>query len=214
MMDDRQRCVLSIDFGSVLHERVLDISNSLEIPKSELVRSAVEHFLDGEYYHILKNSKEQKNQVKTTKREEVYRIVTVYNSVFYGNATPPSQFYPALYKVYNAAVKGGLSTNDMIALIEASPNETFVQQELRAGKTPSLPYLLSQGMIPRLMVCLHDTSAKTEKLSEAEFIEYQYDVLDEYAGRVEYDRLDNFREDVMSAKNKNELKRLLNEYIG
>lgn len=195
------RPAFTVDFGDVLHGRILEASKRTGIPKSQLVRDAVSYFLDNlcDDKYIEKNSK--RNQVKTNKRDEVFRLVSTYEEVFYCNTTPPNQFYPALYKTYNAAVKGGLTTDDMVELIKAAPNETFVANDMKNGKKPSLPYLLSSGMIPRLMVAKQELDAKQSKLSESEFYEYKLDVLESHIPEIPFTKVDEFRDILMNECN-------------
>lgn len=212
MIDDLgPRPSFTIDFGDVLHTRLINVAETLEITKSELVREAVSYFLDNECYN-LRSSKNSKKKIRTSKVEEVKRLVDCYNSIFYSDTTPPKQFYPALYKTYNAAVKGGLSTEDMLELIRVAPYEEFVQRGLREGNPPTLPYLLSQGMIPRLLVVLQSKQQKNETLSKGELVEYKYDIIDRYIDDVVYAQRDTFRDEIMAAQSKSEINKVLKVY--
>jgi hypothetical protein len=207
-LSDEPRPAFTVDFGDALLSHILDYSKKAGITKSQLVRLAVEEYLS--HNNVVKKAVEKSK--KPGKKETVSKLIETYNDTYYGNSSPPRQFFPALYKVYNNAVKGGLSTEDMLNIIRFSPDESLVAEGLKNGRTPSLPYLLSTGMIPRILVVVHSKVAKQERMSESEFIEHKYDVLDEWNHVIAYDKLDMFRDAIMSSKTEADIKKALNEF--
>ena len=211
---DEPRSSFTIDFGGVLHSRLVDAAEECGITKSELVRLAVDEFLtNGSYNNVVKRTVENKEQRKLGKKETVDRVISVYNDTYYQNVTPPRQFYPALYKTYNAATKGGLSLDEICDIVRYSPDESLISDGLRKGSKPSLPYILSAGMIPRILVVVHQKTNKQTKISEAEFQEYKFEMLDEYSPQVEYHLVDEFRDRLMMCKSRKEVEKVIKNYL-
>jgi hypothetical protein len=205
---EEPRPAFTVDFGDALLSHILEASKTAGISKSQLVRQAVEYYLS--HNNVVKRTVGKGRELG--KKEAVSKLIDTYNNTYYRNATPPRQFFPALYKTYNNAIKGGLTLEEMCDIVKYSEGESLVADGLKKGNKPSLPYLLSSGMIPRILVVVHQKLQKKEKISESDFAEYKYDIVDEHAGSVDFSLRDEFISRVMEAKSRAEIAKVIGEY--
>jgi predicted DNA-binding protein len=206
-MTDRPHA-FTVDFGSVLHQDLADAAAMLEKPKSELVREAVEQYL--KTCNTISLNRKVKN-IKTG-REEVTKVIKVYNDVFFPGTDGPRHFYPAIITTVKQARKGGLSMEDICELIRISPQHSFIKDQVNSGVPPPVSSILSAKMIAALLVLQAKVEEKETTMSANDLVEYKYDMLDKFFDSVLDKDKDSFRESLLACETEKEVEEFLESY--
>jgi len=79
-----------------------------------------------------------------------------------------SVFWPAVKTTVDAARAGGLSQEQLLAMIEASPGDRWFAECIRNGRPPTLPQLLTQASLDRLSQLVMLKTIKKQSLEGAD----------------------------------------------
>jgi len=216
---------ITVDLGDALHSQLEALVKSTDKTKSDLIKLAVYSMCNAikadisiSKQDISKLTSGEKRSAKKKPRsltEEDHILISTWKEVF--NLSEKTRiFAPAVLNVSWNARRAGLTQEELVTLIKSSPRNRWVRDQTRAGVAPPLSALLSEKMIPHLLMLLPQEGE--ELLAIQSLDEYKRDIIDKYWNDVTPALRDSFRESILDCTSFSDADRLAEnfreDYVG
>ena len=194
---------ITVDLGDALHSNLEALVKSTQKTKSDLVKLAVWSMCNAKkadisisVHELSKLTSGEKRSAKKKPHSltpEDHILISTWRKTF--NIPEKARiFAPAILNTIWNARRAGLTQEELITLVELAPRNRWVREQVTAGVAPPLSAILSEKMIPHLLM-LVPQSGEQEGTEELE--DYKINAIERYWDFVFKEDQDQFRDAIM-----------------
>ena len=209
---------ITVDLGYALHDNLEALVKSTQKTKSDLVKLAVWSMCNAKkadisisVHELSKLTSGEKRSAKKKPHSltpEDHILISTWRKTF--NIPEKARiFAPAILNTIWNARRAGLTQEELITLVELAPRNRWVREQVTAGVAPPLSAILSEKMIPHLLM-LVPQSGEQEGTEELE--DYKINSVEANWSSVSPGIRDSFRESVMGCATRDDIDRMVRNF--